>query len=172
MTTFAIDIGHNCPPDTGAIGLLREDDLVSEVGEKIITRLSCLGHRCIRTKPTSASSVFDSLRKRASTANANNVDVVVSIHFNASKSKLGKGTETFYISDAGFKLATAVNSELVKLGFVNRGPKFGKWYLLRNTKAPAILVEVCFCDNADDVELLKEVGLDAVANAIVAGLTD
>ena len=170
MTTYCIDIGHNCPPDTGAVGIKAEDYLVREVGERVIARLIAIGHTCVRCLPIQARSPMDSLRQRAYLANANNVDVVVSIHFNASASKLGKGAVTFYISNAGLKLASAVNNKLVKLGFVNRGPKYGTWYLLRNTKAPAILIEVAFCDNADDMKLLDKVGLDAIANAIVAGL--
>lgn len=172
MTFFGIDAGHNCPPDTGAVGIKFEDELTLAVSEMVIARLMALGHTCRRLRPTRAFSVNHSLRQRAYLANANNVDVVVSIHFNASKSKQGKGTETYYISNAGLKLASAVNDELVKLGFVNRGPKYGTWYLLRNTKAPAILIEVAFCDNADDMNLLDKVGLDAIANAIVAGLVD
>lgn len=168
---FFVDIGHNCPPDTGAVGLLKEDDLTREVGEKVISRLNALGHTCIRGLPSKADSPLDSLRQRVFTANANNVDVVVSIHFNASKTHLGRGTETYYMSQAGLKIARKINNQLVDLGFVNRGAKYGNWHLLRNTKAPAVLVEVCFCDNADDVRILQNIGLDAVSNAIVAGLT-
>jgi N-acetylmuramoyl-L-alanine amidase len=170
MTTFAIDIGHNCPPDTGANGIRREDDLTLAVGERVIARLTAMGHECIRTKPSCAKSVNESLHLRCGLANINNVDVVCSIHFNASRGGRGRGTETYYISPRGKYFAEAINNELVKLGFRDRGAKYGTWYLLKNTKAPAILVEVAFCDNAGDMALVDQVGLDSIANGIVAGL--
>lgn len=171
MTTFGIDIGHNCPPDTGAVGVRREDELTFSVGEAVIARLSAMGHHCIRTRPTYASTVEQSLRLRCSIANINNVDTFVSIHFNASRSHQGKGSEIYYISSKGKKIAQPVQKELVKLGFRNRGVKHGRFYVLRNTNAPAILVEVAFCDNAGDMDIFKKVGMNGVANAIVAGLT-
>ncbi|MGB3761274.1 MAG: N-acetylmuramoyl-L-alanine amidase [Rivularia sp. (in: cyanobacteria)] len=171
MAFFCIDIGHNCFPDTGAVGLKSEDYLTKEIGSRVIERLIALGHRCVSSLPSNVTSVNDSLRQRVQIANNNNVDVVVSIHFNASKGGRGRGTETYYISRSGRKFAKSVNNELVKLGFRNRGSKHGSWYLLRNTKAPAILIEVAFCDNASDMDLVDKVGLDAIANAIVCGLT-
>ena len=170
LSKFAIDAWHNVFPDIGAVGVKKEDDLTLALAELIISRLTCLGHECVRTLPNLVTSVNASLRQRAFIANANDVDVVCSIHFNASASKQGRGTETFYISNSGHKLARSVNDEIVKLGFRDRGPKYGTWYILRHTKAPAILVEVAFCDNAGDMQLLDDVGLEAIANAIVVGL--
>ena len=43
-------------------------------------------------------------------------------------------------------------------------------YVLKNTKAPALLIEVCFVDDKDDVELYQE-NVDKVARAIVKGIT-
>ncbi|MEM7422063.1 MAG: N-acetylmuramoyl-L-alanine amidase [Pseudomonadota bacterium] len=171
MRTYCIDIGHNCRPDTGAVGIKAEDYLTKEVGERVIAKLKALGHKVVSSLPRSTTSVSNSLYQRANTANANNVDVVASIHFNASAGGRGYGTETYYISGEGKKLAVSVNNELVKLGFRDRGAKYsGIFYILRNTRAPAILVEVAFCDNAGDMKLVDEVGFDAIANAIVLGL--
>ena len=36
---FGIDIGHNCPPDSGAGGIKSEDKLTMEVGNKVIAKL-------------------------------------------------------------------------------------------------------------------------------------
>lgn len=170
MKTYSIDIGHNAPPDTGAVGIKREDDLTREIGERVIARLEALGHKCVCTKPNSPQSVDDSLLQRVQKANDNDVDEVVSIHFNASRSKKGRGCETYYISSAGKRIAGRVQKELVKLGFRDRGIKRGGFYILRNTKAPAILVEVAFCDNANDMALIEKFGYDTIANAIVLGL--
>jgi N-acetylmuramoyl-L-alanine amidase len=59
--------------------------------------------------------------------------------------------------------------EIVALGFNSRGVKNGAHlYVIRNTSAPAILVECCFCDSRRDMDLFDP---EKMANAIVKGLT-
>lgn len=54
-----------------------------------------------------------------------------------------------------------------KLGFRNRGVKASSGlYVLNQTKAPAVLIEVCFVDDKDDADLYKK-NKDAVARAIL-----
>lgn len=165
---FGIDIGHNCPPDSGANGIKSEDKLTMELGNKIIAKLESLGHTVISCKPNSASTVNQSLGSRCEKANNNRVDFFVSIHFNAFNEQ-ANGTEVFAISDAGRKVAQRVLDEIVKLGFFNRGVKSGSHlYVLRRTNMPGILIEGCFIDSAKDMQLYDS---EAMANAIVAGLT-
>ncbi|MBW4562062.1 MAG: N-acetylmuramoyl-L-alanine amidase [Mojavia pulchra JT2-VF2] len=165
---FGIDIGHNCPPDTGARGIKFEDNLTLDVGNRVITKLKALGHEVIPCKPDRASKVGESLAKRCDKANANKVDVFVSIHFN-SFNRQANGTEVFAGSDTSRKIAKPVLDEIVKLGFFNRGVKSGSHlFVLRNTNMPAILVESCFLDSQKDMSLYNP---EAIANAIVKGLT-
>ena len=165
---FGIDIGHNCPPDSGANGIKSEDKLTMELGNKIIAKLESLGHTVIPCKPNSARTVNQSLGRRCEKANNNRVDFFVSIHFNAFNGQ-ANGTEVFAISDAGRKVAQKVLDEIVKLGFFNRGVKSGSHlYVLRRTNMPGILIEDCFIDSAKDMQLYDS---EAMANAIVAGLT-
>ena len=45
--------------------------------------------------------------------------------------------------------------------------------ICRDTKMPAVLVEMFFHDNKDDVEwALSPEGMSAIVNAIVKGITD
>ncbi|MEI6441900.1 MAG: N-acetylmuramoyl-L-alanine amidase [Nostocales cyanobacterium ELA583] len=165
---YGIDIGHNCPPDTGAEGIKSENKLTMEVGNKVIAKLESLGHTVIACKPNSANTVNQSLGSRCEKANSNRVDIFVSIHFNAFNGQ-ANGTEVFAISDAGKKTAQSVLNEIVKLGFFNRGVKSGSHlYVLRNTNMPGILIEGCFIDSAKDMQIYDG---EAMANAIVAGLT-
>ncbi|MBE9232821.1 N-acetylmuramoyl-L-alanine amidase [Cuspidothrix issatschenkoi LEGE 03284] len=165
---FGIDIGHNCPPDSGANGIKSEDKLTMELGNKIIAKLESLGHTVISCKPNSASTVNQSLGSRCQKANNNRVDFFVSIHFNAFNGQ-ANGTEVFAISDAGRKVAQKVLDEIVKLGFFNRGVKSGShFYVLRRTNMPGIFIESCFIDSAKDMQLYDS---ETMANAIVAGLT-
>ncbi|MBE9258212.1 MULTISPECIES: N-acetylmuramoyl-L-alanine amidase [Aphanizomenonaceae] len=165
---FGIDIGHNCPPDSGAAGIKSEDKLTMEVGNKVIAKLESLGHIVISCKPNSASTVNQSLGSRCEKANNNRVDFFVSIHFNAFNGQ-ANGTEVFAISDAGKKVAQKVLDEIVKLGFFDRGVKSGSHlYVLKRTNMPGILIEGCFIDSAKDMQIYDG---EAMANAIVAGLT-
>ena len=165
---FGIDSGHNCPPDTGARGIKVEDNLTLDVGNRVIAKLRALGNEVVVCKPSSASTVRDSLSKRCSTANASRVDIFVSIHFNAFN-RQANGTEVFATSDTGRKIAKPVLDEIVKLGFFNRGVKSGSHlFVLKNTDMPAILIEGCFVDSQKDMNLYNP---EAMANAIVKGLT-
>jgi N-acetylmuramoyl-L-alanine amidase len=108
---FGIDIGHNCPPDSGAEGIKSENKLTMEVGNKVIAKLENLGHTVIACKPNSARTVNQSLGSRCEKANSNRVDIFVSIHFNAFNGQ-ANGTEVFAISDAGKKVAQKVLDEI------------------------------------------------------------
>lgn len=165
---YGIDIGHNTPPDSGAVGIKKEDDLTREVGTRVISKLRSLGHLVVDCKPASASSVGNSLQQRCNNANNNRVDVFVSIHFNKFNTQ-ANGTEIFAASDAGRRIAQSVLNQIVKLGFLNRGVKDGSHlYVIRNTNMPSILVEGCFCDSQKDMQLYNP---ETMANAIVIGLT-
>lgn len=170
---FGIDIGHNCPPDTGASGIpggRREDVLTKDVGTKVITKLLALGHLVVNCTPSSATSVNHSLRQRVDKANSSGVARFVSIHFN-SFNKVVKGTEVFATSTQGNAIAAKVLSKIVALGFVNRGVKNGSHlFVIKHTAMPAILVECCFCDSSADMSLFSTVGAAKIADAIVQGI--
>jgi N-acetylmuramoyl-L-alanine amidase len=165
---YGIDIGHNCPPDTGAKGIRFEDNLTLDVGNRVIAKLEALGHEVLECKPAKVDAVRESLSKRSTRANASKVDVYVSIHFNSFNTQ-ANGTEIFAIGENGRKIAKPVLDEIVKLGFFNRGIKSGSHlFVLRNTDMPAILIEGCFLDSEKDMKLFEP---EAMANAIVKGLT-
>lgn len=166
---FGIDIGHNCSPDTGAPGIAggtNEDRLTMAVGTKLIQKLKDAGHTVIECKPSSASSVNDSLRKRASKANQEGVNLFVSIHFNSFNGK-ARGSEVFAVSNASKAIANSVLTEITKLGFPSRRVKSANYFVLKNTNMPAILVECCFCDSAKDMAIFDA---EEMAEAIKVGL--
>jgi N-acetylmuramoyl-L-alanine amidase len=168
MGKFGIDMGHNAPPDLGAVGLAKEDELTRSVGTRVMAKLERLGHVPINCTPQWASSVIDSLSKRCQIANANRVDYYVSLHFNAFNSR-ANGTEVFAVSSGSRRLAQPVLENIVRLGFYNRGVKDGSHlFVLKNTDMPAILIECCFIDSRRDMDLFDA---EKMANAIVRGLT-
>ncbi len=165
---FGIDMGHNAPPDTGASGIAFEDNLTKDVGQRVIEKLTKLGHKTVNCTPKRASSVGESLRKRVQTANSQDVDFYVSLHFNAFNGK-ANGTEVFAVSESGKRIAQPVLDNIVNLGFFDRKVKDGSHlYVVRNTHMPGILVECCFIDSQKDMNIFEA---ESMANAIVRGLT-
>lgn len=163
---IAVDIGHNCPPDIGASGIRQEDELTRVVGNLVIQKLRALGCSVTECLPKSASSVEQSLYLRVSEANMANADTFVSIHFNCGG---GHGTEVYAASPKGREIAQSVLNDICGLGYSNRGVKDGSHlYVIKNTNAPAILIECSFVDSAQD---MADYNADSFAKAIVKGLT-
>lgn len=164
---IAIDLGHGVGQDRGAVGIVTEEEIINNVGRLIINKLKELGHTVIEVRPTSATSVMDSLSQRTTKANSNNVDLYVSIHANAGG---GTGTEVYTYKGKELKEARNVLNNLVSLGFKNRGIKGNSIYVTGHTNASAMLVEVCFIDTQADVDLYRSLGTEKIANAIVSGI--
>lgn len=102
----------------------------------------------IETKIVSGNYFYDSgLAERCRLAK--DCDLFVSIHQNAFNT-VANGFEIFYTSEEGRLFAMSVQNELQKTRLKDRGVKQGSYYVLKNTKPVAILVECCFYDNEDD----------------------
>ena len=62
-------------------------------------------------------------------------------------------------------------ANMAKLGYRNRGIKDGRnLYVVRNTTAKAILVELFFLDNYTDRKRYLELGADKIAESIAAAI--
>lgn len=165
----AIDFGHGVGQDRGAVGFIAEETIINSVGSLVVSKLQALGNTVVEVRPTSATSVGDSLAQRVNKANSNNVDLYVSIHANAGG---GVGTEVYTYSAKEVPQARSVLNNIVSLGFINRGIKDGSnLYVVKNASATAMLIEVCFTDTQSDVDKYNSIGAEAIANAIVSGLT-
>ncbi|APQ73031.1 N-acetylmuramoyl-L-alanine amidase [Clostridium botulinum] len=165
---IGVDCGHTMSgADYGAVGIKAESNLTREVGTRVISKLQALGHTVINCYKDSCSSLNDSLSYRTNTANNNNVDLYVSIHFNCYNGS-AYGTEVFTYGGKELLEARRVLNNICALGYTNRGIKDGSnLYVLKHTKAKAMLIECCFCDNAGD---MNRYNAENMANAIVKGL--
>ena len=95
-------------------------------------------------------------------------DLDVSVHFNAYDGN-AHGTEVCWVTRE--ELAGDLSAAIASAGgFTNRGPKYrSDLYFLNNTEMPAVLLEICFCDNTGDSNLYRE-NFDAICSAIATVL--
>lgn len=170
-----IDIGHRCPPkDRGAIGCVQEEDVVYAVGKELGDILQQRGCEVLFSKPTDGTSVKASLSQRVAQSNKFNPDLFVSLHCNAyATTSKPMGTEVFAASTKGDAFAAGVLKNIVNLGFSvhAEGIRDGsRYYVIRNTQDPAILIEMFFVDSEFDVDLYSKVGARGMALAIADGI--
>ena len=164
---IGIDLGHGLNYDGGAVGFIKEEEIINIVGNKVISKLRSLGHNVIECRPSTASSTSNSLNKRCSTANNNNVELFVSIHANAGG---GVGTEIYTYNAKQHSYAVNVLNNICSLGFRNRGVKSGNnLAVINGTSMEAMLIEICFVDTQSDVNLYRN-NIENIADAIVKGL--
>ena len=160
-------------PDPGACGHgLRECDVAKNVADLAAGYLTAAGVEVV------GSLQSDSLHEVVTASNHSDADVFLSIHCNACNGS-ANGTEVwhFYGSGAGETLASYIQNQIVtSLGTTDRGTKGAKpgvngLYVLSNTDAVAVLVELAFIDHAGDAQLLRS-QQDDFARAIARGVTD
>ena len=168
---LAIDIGHNVPYDTGAVGIRKEDDLNRLVGNALINKLRGKGIKVVNCTPNTAKSLNDSLYQRVITANNSGATLFVSIHHNACPD--GYGSEVLCIKNnyqggLSTKVGQAILNELSSLGLRNRGVKDRRdLYVINNTSMPALIVECAFVDSSLD---MKNYNPEKTAAAIYKGI--
>ena len=170
---IGINCGHSLSgqPGCGAVGIIDESVETRNVGKELMKLFKNAGHTVVDCTNDYAKSTSENLSKIVSLANAQSLDLFVSIHFN-SFNGTAKGTEAYTYGGTQHKEAVNVCKNLAGLGFTNRGVKDGSsLYVVRKTKAKAILIEVCFVDNGSDVDRYKSVGVNGIAKAIYAGIT-
>lgn len=168
MSTYNIHAGHNFKVP-GASGIFSETEEDRKVKDAVISKLRQLGHTVYDCTDNDGATQSQNLKNIVRNCNAHNVDLDISIHFNASDGN-GHGTEVYlYGNGKHRKAGERIVEEIAKLGFRNRGVKDGsRLYVVTNTKALALLIECCFCDNAEDARIYNA---EAMAAAIVKGIT-
>ncbi len=167
-----IDPGHG-GHDPGAVGIhgTKESDITLKISLLLAKYLSELKINSILTRQ---EDIFIPLSSRAKIANQHNADLFVSIHCNAAFNRNALGAETYHFpaSEEGKKLAVNVQNSLVQsTGLIDRGVKDMSFQVLRQTKMPAILVEVAFISNQYEEWMLgNETFQKMCAQAIAEGI--
>ncbi|MDU1585381.1 MAG: N-acetylmuramoyl-L-alanine amidase [Clostridium sp.] len=168
MAVYGVNDGHTkTGPGSGAVGKIKESEHTRLVGNEVRRLLKDQGEGVINCTIDYANSTSESLDLIVKQANRQDLDWFIAIHFNAGG---GKGVEVYTYEGRQYQDAIDVCKNIEKLGFRNRGVKAGTGlYVIRKTKAKAMLVEVCFVDT-DDADKYLEVGYKAIAKAIVEGV--
>lgn len=169
---IGIDKGHSTwdKNPCGAVGLLNESKENRQVGDKVIQKLRALGHTVIDCSCNSASNVNEQLADIVNKANAQKLDLFLSLHLNAGG---GTGAEIYTTNTSGAKAEAKklIDTYCNRTGFKNRGYKYAEFYVLRHTVAPAMLIEMAFVDTESDFKKWNDLGAEVIANAIVEGIT-
>ncbi|MFV1994921.1 MAG: N-acetylmuramoyl-L-alanine amidase [Verrucomicrobiales bacterium] len=144
--TVVIDAGHGGHDKGGSAGLIWEKHLALDVARRLEVFLRKKG---IKTIMTRSRDNYISLPSRCYIANKTRDSIFVAIHFNSTSKRSVVGIETFYAGSSGKALGAQVQSRMVRtLHAEDRKLKYHRYYVLRNTKVPAILVECGFLSNS------------------------
>lgn len=184
-----LDAGHGgYDPGASYFGI-SEKSLTLAIQSRVKDKLEAEGYQVVTTR---TSDTYVDLTDRSRAANASESDIFVSIHINASGSSAAQGIETYYyqpyaeypsrinatyhanptrlsMSDT---LANAIQSSLINAtGAQNQGVKRQTFAVLRETTAPAVLLELGFLSNPQEAARLNTSAYqETLANAIVAGI--
>lgn len=175
----AIDAGHGGkdPGAKGADGVTFEKSLNLDVAKRLKEKLDKLGFKTIMTRE---DDTYTTLQQRTDLANQSYADFFMSIHFNAFVSST-QGIETLYYPNTpneayainNKNMAAIFQDELIKtLKRPNRGTVARpNLYVLNKTKMPAILAELGFITNKEELaQIKKESYRDKAANALAVSI--
>ena len=188
-----IDSGHGGTDSGASFYGAYEKKLNLSVGKYLKNELEKKGYTVIMSRET---DTFVPLTDRALEANKLGADIFISLHHNSmGGSGTGKGIETFLFHKvaSGFgqetnknnfklndpriseslNLAENVHSNLIKsTGMYDRGVKGNNFNVLRNTHIPAVLVELGFIDNRNELAIIKSTSFQKNAASAMANGID
>lgn len=169
-----LDAGHG-GTDPGAVNSklnLKEKDLNLKVVHAVKDALLQKG---IKVTLTRSTDVYLNLSKRSQISDLVKADLFISFHINAGG---GVGFETFIYNGRTNELTETIQKTLHEgiykhlkaLGVKDRKCKKANYSVLRETDAPAVLIENLFIDSTD-ADLLKK-QYDKVVEANVKGILE
>ncbi|HEY9738172.1 MAG TPA: N-acetylmuramoyl-L-alanine amidase [Trichocoleus sp.] len=169
-----LDPGHG-GADPGAVGIggIQEKQIVMAITQQVAAALRTQGVAVVLTRQ--GDEEID-LQPRVDTAEAANARLFVSIHANAISLDRPEvnGVETYYYSDMGARFAEVLHRRVVSLtSMIDRGTRQSRFYVLRRTSMPAVLIETGFVTGAIDAPQLSNPTWQArMGSAIAQGILD
>lgn len=158
MIKLCFDPGHGLPDPGAVAGNLKEYELTFDIATRTARHLA--GDFDIvltRTGPNGLGQTeqYD-LAARCRIANTSGAEFVISFHINAGG---GTGPEIYVLPEARPETrqkAEVIYKALVEVFGGGRGIKTANFYILRQTIAPAVLLEIGFIDNPKDAARLAD----------------
>lgn len=151
-----LDPGHG-GPDPGAVGIggLSEIDIVDPVANRVAALLRESGVEPVLTRTGNYDLDLD---PRVDLANRIPANLFVSIHANAiSMSRPDvNGIETYYYQSGSYLADTIHESLIDATGSNDRGVRTARFYVLRYTDMPAVLLELGFVTGDQDAPRLRD----------------
>ncbi|MBW3663225.1 MAG: peptidoglycan-binding protein [Actinobacteria bacterium] len=171
-----VDPAHG-PSDPGVVGPdgTPEHEIAWQLANRVVGRLIALGGQAILSRGPSNTP---SPSRRARLANDEGVELVVSLHLNGLASPNACGAAAYYFgtaqsrSEAGCELAErAVDALAAATGAPNCRAHPAASTILRETRAPAVVVEPGFLTHPDEgLRLADSEYQDTIADALIGAL--
>ena len=169
--TVVIDAGHGGHDRGGVPGDRYPEKVYTlDVARRLQALLANAGYRTVMTR---RGDYFVGLDQRCAIANSQSNAIFVSIHFNSAPREGANGIETYYYSRRSGSLAAAVHRSVVRaVGTEDRHVRSRGFYVIRNTRVPAILVECGFLTNRAEGRLIagSSAHRQRLAEAIARGI--
>lgn len=167
--TVVIDAGHGGTDHGGQWGRVYEKHLALDTAYRLESKLKALGYQTVMTR---RSDYRLALPQRVAIGNRYRNAIFVSLHYNYVWKQDVSGLETFYSNSEGHRLANYVHNNLIRrTRAVDRKVKYARFYVIRNSTNPAILVEGGFVSNGSERSRMKSGWFrEAIAQGIVDGI--
>ena len=171
MIRVCLDFGHG-KSDSGASykGRFEKNDNL-KLGLAVAKEVERHG---VIVDMTRTEDVYLSLSDRSNFEKKGSYDYFISFHRNAFKPEAARGVETYTFTRQTAKaksLASRIQRNLVGVGFLDRGVKKANFHVLRETRSPAVLIEVGFIDNTKDNDLFDS-KFEKIVKAISTAILD
>ncbi|WP_162785101.1 SH3 domain-containing protein [Bacillus sp. P14.5] len=170
--TILIDPGHG-GRDSGTIGYRGtfEKELTLSTSQILYDLLKNAGANVILTRNDDS---YSSLNTRVALAHYHDSDAFISIHYDSISDSSVKGYTAYYYHQYQKELSQTVLDSLAKsLSSRNRGLKQGDYYVIRENKQPAVLLELGYLSNPSEEALSSTHSFqDMAARSIYYGLDD
>ncbi|MBO0992864.1 N-acetylmuramoyl-L-alanine amidase [Bacillus sp. SD088] len=168
---IVLDPGHG-GNDIGASGQngTLEKQVTLETANKIKTTLEQAGAEVLMTRD---DDEYVELEERGELAAENQADLFVSIHYDAFETNDVEGMTSYYYHNRDKKLAECIHQYIFieDIHARNRGVSYGDYYVLRENKVPAVLLELGYISNAEDEARINSAAFqEKVATGIVDGI--
>lgn len=177
-----IDAGHGRVvggrDDPGAIGRVYgvvEKVINLQVSLELQKQLEAAGAIVLMTRTGDAGIDF---RERPALVNSAQppVDLLISVHHNSAANTAARGMETYYwTTNPRSKVAAdLIHAALLKgVGFPDRRVRVEAFNVIRDTRAPSVLLELGYLSNAEEEKAIADKGYPSrAAAAIKNGLFD